>query len=379
MKILLAGEYSSLHNQLKEGLQALGHEVHIISTGDYFKNYPSDFDVKPRFSYHPLVQLLRKGLYRLTHTDLATYETAFRIKKFIPHLKNYDIVQLINIYPFETPLKIEISILEKLFKQNEKSFVLACGDDYITNKYYLSEPMKYNIFTPLKNQPGLKKHYRYSLKYVTPPFQKLHQFVEQNVRAFIPTDLDYAIPYRNYNKSAPMIPNPVNTDKIQYDFLSLDDKIVIFHGINTWNYIKKGNRFFSEALGIIREKFADRVEIIETKDLPYTSYMEAVKKAHILLDQVYSYDQGYNALNAMAMGKVVFTGAEKEFTDYYKLDKKVCINALPDTDYLVDQLSRLIENRELLREISQNARNFIEQEHHYMKIAKKYLTTWKGF
>ncbi len=379
MKILLVGEYSSLHNQLKEGLQAWGHEVHIISTGDFFKNFPSDFNIRPRLLTHPLLQPFRKGIHRFTKTDIASLETAYRVKKFLPRLKNYDVVQLINIYPFETPLMIEKSILKKLFQQNEKSFVLACGDDYITNTYYLSEPMKYNIFTPLKNRPDLKKYYRYSLKYITPPFQKLHHFVEQNVRAFIPTDLDYAIPYGHFHKSAPMIPNPVNTDKIQYDFPSLDNKIVIFHGINTWNYIKKGNCFFSEALDIIKEKYAGKVEIIETKDLPYALYLQAVKKAHILLDQVYAYDQGYNALNAMAMGKVVFTGAEKEFTDYYKLNQPVCINALPDTNYIVKQLSLLIENRELLTEISQNARRFIEKEHHYKKIARKYLATWQDF
>jgi DNA-binding response OmpR family regulator len=39
MKILLVGEYSRLHNSLKEGLNELGHQVTIIATGDHFKNY----------------------------------------------------------------------------------------------------------------------------------------------------------------------------------------------------------------------------------------------------------------------------------------------------------------------------------------------------
>ena len=39
MKILLVGEYSRLHNSLKEGLTALGHEVTIVGTGDHFKKY----------------------------------------------------------------------------------------------------------------------------------------------------------------------------------------------------------------------------------------------------------------------------------------------------------------------------------------------------
>ena len=45
MKILLLGEYSRLHNSLKEGLQALGHQVTLVGTGDDFKRFPSDIDV----------------------------------------------------------------------------------------------------------------------------------------------------------------------------------------------------------------------------------------------------------------------------------------------------------------------------------------------
>ena len=43
MKILLVGEYSGLHNSLKEGLIQLNHKVTLVSSGDNFKNYPSDF------------------------------------------------------------------------------------------------------------------------------------------------------------------------------------------------------------------------------------------------------------------------------------------------------------------------------------------------
>jgi hypothetical protein len=54
-------------------------------------------------------------------------------------------------------------------------------------------------------------------------------------------------------------------------------------------------------------------------------YINSYNKAHILLDQA-CYDQGYNALEAMAKGKVVL-GAEQQFIDHYKLSAKVVINA----------------------------------------------------
>ena len=92
---------------------------------------------------------------------------------------------------------------------------------------------------------------------------------------------------------------------------------------------------------------------------------------------MYAYDQGYNALEAMAKGKVVFTGAEKEFVDYYKLSEEVAINVLPDVDDLVAKLSYLIENPNEIIAIGKRARQFIEKEHQYIKIAQKYLETWK--
>jgi hypothetical protein len=57
-------------------------------------------------------------------------------------------------------------------------------------------------------------------------------------------------------------------------------------------------------------KIQFKVEII-TKSIPYKDYIN-LYKSHIVLDQVFSYDQGYNALEAMAKA-VVFTGAETEF------------------------------------------------------------------
>ena len=91
---------------------------------------------------------------------------------------------------------------------------------------------------------------------------------------------------------------------------------------------------------------------------------------------MFAFDQGYNALEAMAKGKVVFTGAEKEFVDYYKLNAEVAINALPDVDYLVEKLSYLIENPNEIKKIGHNAREFILKEHNYSKIAEKYLEKW---
>ena len=92
---------------------------------------------------------------------------------------------------------------------------------------------------------------------------------------------------------------------------------------------------------------------------------------------MYAYDQGYNALEAMGLGKVVFTGAEKEWVEFYNIkEDSIAINALPDVSKIVEKLSWLIENPLQLKSISKNARKFIEEHHDYKNIANKYLKTW---
>ena len=49
MKILLVGEYSRLHNSLKEGLVYLNHDVKIVATKDGFKNFDIDLLIKKKY------------------------------------------------------------------------------------------------------------------------------------------------------------------------------------------------------------------------------------------------------------------------------------------------------------------------------------------
>ena len=80
----------------------------------------------------------------------------------------------------------------------------------------------------------------------------------------------------------------------------------------------------------------------------------------------------------MALGKVVFTGAEEEWLKKYNIKPdSVVINALPDVTKIVQKLSWLIENPDMIKMISKNARKFILKYHNYEQIGTKYLQTWK--
>ncbi|WP_194765861.1 glycosyltransferase [Tamlana sp. I1] len=381
MKILLIGEYSRLHNSLKEGLIKNGHEVLLVGSGDGFKNYPVDIDISAKTKKIGALFLITKLIHKLTRFDISKIEVAIRFYLLLPKLKDFDVVQLINENTIKTFISTEIWFLKKIKEQNKKLFLLSCGTDYVSVKYAFDKKIRYSILTPFHSNPKLKKKYKHSiLKYISKQNYKLHDFLYKNINGVIASDMDYHIPLENNTAYLGLIPNPINSDKLKFTPMHIKNKITIFHGINTENAFKKGNLFFSEALKNIEKKHPDKVKIITTEDVPYNDYIKSYNECHILLDQVYSFDQGYNALEAMAKGKVVFTGAEKEWLDYYNLkENTVAINALPNTDDITKKLEWLILNPEKLIEISKNARHFIEKEHDFIKIAQRYVSCWEKY
>ena len=379
MKILLLGEYSNLHNSLKQALINMGHEVLLVCNADGFKKYETDILIKSHLEDYLLFKLIARLFVRIFKINIFEIEIYLRAKKIVNKLQGFDVVQLINENSFKTSPLLEIKLLKKIFKNNNKVFLLSCGVDSVSVKYAMSKKLKYSILTPLFENARLKKKYKPILKYERKNYLALGKFVQEHVNGIISSDLDYHIPYFNKKKYLGMIPNPINIQKIKYYGINKSKKISILHAINSSNKIKKGNKFFEEALEIIDKKFKSKINIITTYDLTYKEHLENLKKCDILLDMVYAYDQGYNALEAMAMGKIVFTGAEEEWLKLYNIKEDTAvINAVPNTKRIIEKLVWLIENPKMLKSISVNARKFIEKNHDFEKIAIKYIKTWEN-
>ncbi len=376
MRILLVGEYSRLHNSLKEGLQVLGHEVLLISTGDFFKKYPSDILLTRKYD-SGIPAKFKVGVYKLFGIDITSRSIK---KQFLQHseqLKGYDIVQLINESPFAIQPAEEKAIIDFLSVNNKKLYLLSCGADYVSVSHAMSDAHPYSVLSGYKDGTFAKERFLSMTKYLTAPFKELHDFIYKRISGVIASDMDYHLPLLDHPKYLGLMPNPVNLSRLSLKENPVTEPIVIFMGINRGNYHTKGIQYFEEALENIKSKYADRVIIDIVENLPYSEYIERYNKAHILLDQVLAYDQGYNALEAMAKGKVVFTGAEKAFEKHYHLKAPVAINALPDAAYLANELSTLIDNPEILTEIGERAKAFVVEHHDHVNVAGRYVEAWK--
>lgn len=378
LRILLIGEFSRLHNSLKEGLLALGHEVVIVGNGDGFKNYPVDLSTKAKWCETQIGKIPRSVVYRIFRYDIAQIEFGIRFYFHLKKLKGFDVVQLINESAIQTVPLLERWLLKKIIRQNKKIFLLCCGVDHLVAKFLLHKRARYSIMNPYFENTLSHPEYLFVLDYLSGDRKKTHQLVYRNCQGVIASDIDYVLPMQHHPKYLGLVPNPVNTDKITYSENIPSHKINVFLGINRQTYYTKGIGYFEKALQAIENKYAEKVNIIVSENLPYESYIALFDTAHIVLDQVFSFDQGYNALEAMAKGKVVFTGAETEFLEHYGLhENQVAINALADVDYLVERLSWLIENPQQIEKMGTAARKFIEDEHDYLKIAEKYVKTWE--
>ncbi|AXG72334.1 glycosyl transferases group 1 [Kordia sp. SMS9] len=376
MRILLVGEYSRFHNSLKEGLQELQHDVTLIGRADNFKNYPIDISLEATFFHKKIPNAFRQLLFKVCKIDIAFLEITYRFFKHRKSFQNYDAVQLINEFPFATIPFVERKLLKYIFKHNKNVYLSSCGDDFHYVNFILNANLPYHMLTAYENDKSTKKWFQYSLQYLSKAHEKLHHFVIENVKGIIPANFDYEMAYRNHPKVLPLVPFPINVDLLPYEPLQYDGKVIIFHGVNQVNYLKKGNNLIEKALHIVEARYPNRVEVKTVSNLPYSEYIETYNSAHIIMDQLYGYDQGYNALEAMAKGKVVFSGAEKDFLAYYKLEKPVLMNATPNVDDLVEKLSHLIENPQEMIAIGENARTFVEEFHEYKNVAEQYVECW---
>jgi glycosyltransferase involved in cell wall biosynthesis len=358
MRILLLGEFSGVHKNLKEGLEAIGHEVTFASQGDGFKNILGDIDL--RITGNVITRRLKyvKQLFHL-----------------IELVKGYDIVQLINpfiFYRIKLPNKLNIYFLRKLIQNSKKFFLLAAGSDSFFWKIG-REKLSYGPFDDFLKYDlnGAKSYFLESKRAF-----EFNKFVADSCHGIIPVMYEYQISYEGHKNLLKGIPQPINTEKISYQPNVVTDKVVIFHGLTRYGF--KGTRYVEEAFKILSEKYGDQVELIINGKMPMEKYLNIMRKANIVIDQTNSYSVGMNGLYAMAMGKVVLGGAEPESLKFLGVDSSPVINIKPSAQDIVEKIEKLLSKKELITELGLRSRKFVEQIHGHIHIAKRFIEVWSS-
>lgn len=353
MKILLLGEFSAVHKNLKEALVELGHEVTIAADGDGYKAIPADIDLSINGNF-------------FTRKIKRIKRLAFLVKL----VKNYDLVQLMNPFLFYDTRMPNMFFFKKLIKNSKRIYMLAAGDD----SYFWKvgrEKLSYGPFEDhLKyDHGGILKFYMETNRAF-----KVNKYVADNCDGIIPIMHEYEISYSGHKNLLETIPIPMNMKKIQYEENIVKDKLVVFHGLNRYGF--KGTRHVEEAFKILKEKYPDKLELIIDGHMPLNKYLDVMRKTNIVIDQTNSYSLGVNGIYAMAMGKIVLGGAEPESLKSLGVKSSPVINIKPNASSIVREIEKLIDNKKLVHEIGFKSRQFAEQVHDNSLVAKKYLQSW---
>lgn len=359
MKILLLGEYSNLHWTLSEGLRSLGHRVTVASDGCGWMDNRRDVDLCLKSG-----SVKDRLKYRL---DLFYNFAAFR---------GYDVVQVISPVFLKLSPRHSLRAFNYLKANNGKVFLGAFGTDYYYTKACLDRAYRYSDFyIPAKD--GSITSVEDNLLWTLSPLKDLNIAMAEKCDGIVSCLYEYYRAYEpEYSGKLAYIPLPVNTDAIT-PVAVYDGKARFFIGVQRAKMRLKGSDILLAALKEVKAAYHGCTSLYIAESLPYAGYIDAMQGCNVLVDQLYSYTPGMNALLGMAKGMVLAGGGEGEMYDVLgEKENRPIINLLPDRDDVVKKLSQIVENRDGLCSLGAESRRFVEKHHNYISVAEKYIKFW---
>jgi hypothetical protein len=321
MKIALIGDYSGVHLSLKKGFEVLGHEADIYSDGDGFKKIPSH--KKMYTSYDHTVDKLRYW--------------AFELPGLFKQIgSQYDAIQLMN--PFVIPRILNsplyydhlMSILKNT--QGYKSLAVV-GCDKNTQRVVPS--MFRSPCIGCIKDSGLPK-----CQFIYPKYSKITNHAVDFADAVIPMGgPTYHAAYSHLEKTAALLPFPVDTTLVTYTGNRLGKKIRVLHGINRAFF--KGSDVITSALERVQSVFPESFEIVKPERLPFAEYIKLISTVNVVIDQLFGDALGMNALFSMSAGCVVVTSFERIAVGRVNLFAAPAIQIGNSADEIFEQLAKM--------------------------------------
>jgi len=356
LKILLLGDFSGLHLNLRDGLREHGHEAIVASSGDGWKKFQKDIDIS--LSWNGRLDKIRRI-------------TTFLFK--LTGLTGYDVIQLINpsFLGIKPHKKINQYLMDLLRRHNNKSYLLCTGEDsyyWLVSRYRL----RYSPHDDyIKHDLGQNE-----IQWLEKSVIGYNKKVATSVQGIIPMAYEFSLGYEHFPNLLPPVHLPVNLNKIQFQRSFPGKRLVVFHGLNREGF--KGTRHIRTAFEMLQKKYPNDLELVMDGRMPYDKYVEIIRRANVIVDQAYSYGWGMNAVIALAMGKIVLSGAEPEALAYLGLQSSPIINILPYPDDIVSKIEYVLEHKKEVEHMGQASRAYAEQHHDHVKVAGTFLDRWNA-
>lgn len=358
MKILLIGEYSGLHKELKVALSAQGHEVTLAAASDFWKKFNADINLG-----------YGSNIYSYKFRQLML--PFLKAGKF----KGYDVVHIINFYVFPRLPYLNLLFVKFLKRYNRVVTLSGSGDDPFFVKYSTST-MRYSPIPWHEKYDRGEPYYMHGKHHL----KAMHSYMNC-IDGVIPVMYEYystfcAAGYED--KIARPIPIPISSNSIPFKINDASKgKLVFFHGLNRRGF--KGTFLIEKSFDELKNKYPNDVECIIEGHMPFDKYMDVLSRTNVSVDQVFSYSLAMNALYSMAQGKVVAGGAEPESGILYEGELPPIYNLPPEQTKLTQTLEKILDERQSIAERSVASREFVLKYHSPALVAEQYITYWSKF
>jgi len=182
--------------------------------------------------------------------------------------------------------------------------------------------------------------------------------VNPDLMHFLPQDKTTFLPY-----------TVAGWDEIKIEDYVIDKKIKIIH--SPTNRAAKGSDFILNALENLQKKYQN-IEVVLIEKVPYEQALQMYKEAHIVIDQVLIGWYGAFGVEVMKMGKPLGVFIREEDLKFIPSAmaedlKDAIINLNPHN--IKEELSKYIENINLLYQKSQASINYVNKWHNPLYVA----------
>lgn len=360
MRILLIGEYSNVHATLAKGLKELGHQVTVLSNGDFWKDYPRDIT-----------------LDRIP-TKWGGIKYIFRLLTILPKLRHYDVVQLINPMFLELKAKRILPVYKYLRRNNGKVFLGAYGMDYYwVNTCCENKPLRYSDFNIGDHLRTDEEALKEKQDWIGTDKEQLNKFIAKDCDGIVAGLYEYWVCYHPfYKEKITYIPFPIVLPDIH--MFPNNDKLRLFIGINRERNNYKGTDIMLAAAEDVQRDYPEKIEIIKAESVPFKEYQFLMDQCDAILDQLYSYTPAMNALLAMSKGIICIGGGEEESYDILGENTlRPIINVEPSYESVYHELEQLVLHPERIQELKRQSIEYVKRHHDYLKVAQQYLDVYK--
>ncbi len=352
-----------MHATLAEGLKELGHQVTVLSNGDFWKDYPRDINMVRKPGKLGGLCYMAK-LYTIVHK-----------------LRGFDIVQLIN--PMFLELKAEriFPIYHYLRRHNKKVILGAFGMDYYwVNVCCTHKPLRYsdfNIGEDLRTNTDALKERK---DWLGTAKERLNRMIAEDSDGIVAGLYEYQACYQQvFPHKTKFIPLPIHTYSHPEKFhISTPRKVRLFIGINKSRSEYKGTDIMLKAAQDIAEKYPEKVELRIAENVPFKQYVEMMNGSDAILDQLYSYTPSMNPLEAMAHGIICIGGGEPEnYAILHEETLRPIINVQPNYNSVYEELEKLLLNPQRIAQLKRESIEYVAKHHDYLKVARSYESYYR--